>query len=333
MSSKTSFAGLLAGLAFVGVLVAWQGLDQVAGILGTAGWSLLLVCLLAPPEALLASEAWRHLFPSDRKPGIWQTLCASWMGVAVNTLLPVATIGGEIVKARVLTLWGSLASDTVSTTIVDKTVQAIVILFSGLIGIAVLATLVPAEEVLLGGLIGAVALALGIGGFVAVQLLGSFTFLANSGARLLKAWRWQNSAVAGERLDDAIRAIYRRPGAIALACGLRMAGSIWLVSEIVLASHLLGQPIGLPEAIMLRALVGAIRGLLFVVPAGLGLQEGGYVALGALIGLPADLMLALSLASRVREIAPAIPFLILWQHIEGRALWRRHLSEECKQRS
>ena len=28
------------------------------------------------------------------------------MGRAVNTLLPVASIGGEVVKARVLVLWG-----------------------------------------------------------------------------------------------------------------------------------------------------------------------------------------------------------------------------------
>jgi Lysylphosphatidylglycerol synthase TM region len=226
MPSKTSVIGLVAGIAFVGVLLAWQGIEQVAGVLATAGWSLLLVCLLAPPEALLASEAWRHLFPSDQKPAIWRTLCASWMGFAVNTLLPVAAIGGEVVKARVLTIWGSPVRDTVSTTIVDKTVQAIVILVWGLIGIGLLATLAPAEEVLLGMLLGAAALALGIGGFVAVQLLGSFTFLANAGARLPKSWQWRNSSAAIERLDDAIRAIYRRPSAIALASALRLAATM-----------------------------------------------------------------------------------------------------------
>ena len=73
---------------------------------------------------------------------------------------------------------------------------------------------------------------------------------------------------------------------------------------------------------MLRALIGAVRGLSFLVPAGLGLQEGAYVALGALIGLPADMMLALSLASRLREILPSLPGLLLWQHVERRRLWR-----------
>ena len=75
--------------------------------------------------------------------------------------------------------------------------------------------------------------------------------------------------------------------------------------------------------ILLKGLINAIRGVSFAVPAGLGLQEGGYIALGALLGMPADFMLALSLATRVRELAPSIPLLIAWQQVEGRALWRR----------
>lgn len=326
MSGKIYLAGLFTGLAAMGALLAWQGLEEVAGVLGAAGWSLLLVCLIAPPEALLASEAWRRLFPRDQRPSVLEALCASWIGAAVNSLLPLATIGGEIAKARVLTLWGAPADSTVSATIVDKTIQAIVILVWGLIGAALLAALVPTEGVLLGAFGGGAALALGICGFVGVQLSGSFTFLARSGARVLRTERWQGLVATGKTFDSAIRAVYRRPGTLAMACGLRLAGVIWLVSEIVLAAHLMGQPIGLAEAIMLRALVGAIRGLSFAVPAGLGVQEGGYVAIGALIGLPAEFMLALSLASRVREIVPAMPFLLLWQHIEGRALWRRRLA-------
>jgi hypothetical protein len=33
MPSKTSVIGLVAGIAFVGVLLAWQGIEQVAGVL------------------------------------------------------------------------------------------------------------------------------------------------------------------------------------------------------------------------------------------------------------------------------------------------------------
>jgi hypothetical protein len=55
-------------------------------------------------------------------------------------------------------------------------------------------------------------------------------------------------------------------------------------------------------------------------------QEGAYVTLGLLIGMPTDMMLALSLASRLREILPNLPALVVWQHQEGRQLWRAGVS-------
>lgn len=329
MPGKITLIGLLAGLSVTSGLLVWSGFDQVLAILTTAGWSLLLVILLAPPEALLASEAWRCLFPVGRRPKLWPTLRASWIGMAVNTLLPVATIGGEIVKARVLMLSGPAPSDVAAATIVDKTVQAIVILVWGLIGIAILAALTPDERILWGGLIAAMALAFGIGGFVAVQLLGSFSFLAGASARLMRGFRGPGWTSAGAVLDQAIRDVYRRPIVIAQACGLRLASQLWLVSEVLSTTYLLGHAIGLEQAIILRALISAVRGLSFLVPAGLGLQEGAYIALGSLMGSPADVMLALSLASRLREIGPAVPLLLLWQQLEGRTLWRRHKARDA----
>ncbi len=73
----------------------------------------------------------------------------------------------------------------------------------------------------------------------------------------------------------------------------------------------------------IKGLVDGLRGVSFAVPAGIGVQEGGYIGIGILLGMPAELMLAISLATRVREIVPNIPFLIAWQHAEGRAWWRR----------
>jgi hypothetical protein len=50
------------------------------------------------------------------------------------------------------------------------------------------------------------------------------------------------------------------------------------------------------------------------------LQEGAYVLLGNLVGVPADIALALSLASRAREIMLGVPALLSWQLIESRGL-------------
>lgn len=323
MAAMAPSLGLIAGLAIIAGLVLWTGLGQVMAILTTAGAGLLLIVFLAPPEALAASEAWRQLYPGERRPAFWSTFRASWMGMAVNVLLPVATVGGEVVKARVLVLSGTPLTDAAAATLVDKTVQAIATLIWGIVGLMVLASLTPGDGLLLGGSIGAALLALGIGGFIAVQWLGSFSFAARICGGLFRQLGMKSSPDTGRELDAAVHAIYRRPAALLRSLGLRLAGQVWLVSEVLLTAYLLGLVIGVEEALMLRALIGAVRGLSFVVPAGLGLQEGAYVALGGLIGLPADMMLALSLASRLREILPSLPGLLLWQQIEGRRLWRR----------
>jgi len=245
------------------------------------------------------------------------------MGAAVNSLLPVATIGGEVAKARVLVLWGHPAVDSVSTTVVEKTAQALGVLVWGLIGIAMMALLVPDREIIVGALVGAASLAVGIGGFVTIQLGGSLGFVARSAGRLFRAERWRGIEAGADAVDRAIRLLYRRPAAIALSTTLHVMSRVVLVGEVMLASHLIGHPLGFAEAVLLKGLVDAVRGLSFAIPAGIGVQEGGYVALGALLGMPADGMLALSLASRVREILPSIPLLIAWQNVESRALWRR----------
>jgi hypothetical protein len=58
----------------------------------------------------------------------------------------------------------------------------------------------------------------------------------------------------------------------------------------------------------------------FVVPGGWGLQEGAYVVLGQMVGLEPEIALALSLATRARELMTGVPALIVWQFIEGRML-------------
>ena len=93
----------------------------------------------------------------------------------------------------------------------------------------------------------------------------------------------------------------------------------------------MGAPIGFGDALLIKGLAVGLRGVAFAVPAGLGVQEGGFVAIGLMVGLPPELMIAVSLATRVREILPSIPFLFVWQHIEGRALWRRMRVAESEQ--
>ena len=69
---------------------------------------------------------------------------------------------------------------------------------------------------------------------------------------------------------------------------------------------------------MVESLGQAIRALGFAIPGALGVQEGGYVLICGLFGVPASSALALSLIRRAREIALGVPGLAVWHWSEAR---------------
>ena len=73
---------------------------------------------------------------------------------------------------------------------------------------------------------------------------------------------------------------------------------------------------------MLESLIQAVRSAAFFMPGALGVQEGGLILLGAVVGLGPEVALALSLIKRIRELAVGLPALLAWQMIEGHRLVR-----------
>ena len=98
----------------------------------------------------------------------------------------------------------------------------------------------------------------------------------------------------------------------------------WFVGaiEVWIALCALGIPGGFLQAIVLEGVAQGVRSAMFFVPGALGIQEGGYVVVGRLLGIPAEMGLALALIRRVRELAFGIPGLIAWQIIEGSQAWK-----------
>jgi uncharacterized membrane protein YbhN (UPF0104 family) len=94
----------------------------------------------------------------------------------------------------------------------------------------------------------------------------------------------------------------------------------WMVGtvEVYLILGLLRYPVSWSDALMLESLGQAIRAAAFVIPGALGVQEGGYLLLAPLAGLPSEAGLALSLAKRARELLLGLPGL-LYLHFAERA--------------
>ncbi len=319
MNSKKVILTLLAVSLFIAIFV-WQGIEPVMAKLTTAGWPLIYVCVFVVPVVIGDSEAWRILFAIGRRPSVYKSAIATWVGSAVNTLLPVATIGGSVVKARILNLWGIPALDAISTTVVDKTVQSIVTAMMGILGIVLLVFLKPVDQQTIVISIIILLLILGIVGFVAVQLYGGFSFVARIATKFTKSDRFDRLVVKASSLDSAIRLIYAKPGTVFMSCMISFAVRLSLVGELMLASYLMGEPVSLAHAIAIKVLVSTARDIAFAIPGQLGVQEAAYIGFGALFGYPPDLMLAISLAVRLREMLPSVPMIFVWQIFEARHL-------------
>jgi uncharacterized protein (TIRG00374 family) len=80
--------------------------------------------------------------------------------------------------------------------------------------------------------------------------------------------------------------------------------------EVWVALLALGHRVGLLQAFVIESLAMAARSAGFAVPGAVGLQEGGFVLVCGLFGVPAETALALSVLKRLREVLIGAPALM-----------------------
>lgn len=318
--SFTVIAGL-AGLAAMTTLVAHEGYLTILQTLARAGWGLLWIVPFHALPLILDAEGWRALLRSSDPEGYATRPFLVWIAAvreAVSRLLPVASIGGEIVGIR-LVLLRPLDGAAVAASVIVEVLLTMVnqILFTA-IGLALLVTTVkntPVVDALLGGLavsaLAAIALAL------LLRYGSPFTRLTLFAERMLGTRQELAALVGGAAtLDREIRQLCRRRGRLWSALAWQFAGMLVGSFETWVILELFGRPTTAWNSITLESLCLAIRNLVFFVPGALGAQETGLILIGALIDLPADAAIALSLAKRFREIGIGLPALVSWHWVE-----------------
>ncbi|PYK39167.1 MAG: TIGR00374 family protein [Verrucomicrobia bacterium] len=323
----TLYLFLFAGAALFTVLLIREGVPQVGAAVAKAGWGIAAVVayhFLVP--VFLDAAAWWSLFPrSDRLP-LHKLFWMRWVGESVSTLVPSAAVGGDVVRARLAAIDGAPLSISAASVIVDVTLGVFTQAGFTLLGLLLIVDVTGQKNfvgpTLLGTLVGVLAVA----GFYFVQRLGMFRFLGLIIARLANSPEWQSLVQSGETLDRTIRALYTRRRGVVLCCAWTTVSLVGGSGEIWIALHALGLQATLVNAVILQSMVLTIRSVAFPVPGGLGVQEGGYLVVGNLLGIPGDAAFALSLIARVRELALGIPGLITWQWIEGSRLVRARLA-------
>lgn len=305
----------LAGLLLAIALVGRDGLAPIVGLLSAAGASLLLAALFHAVPMFLNAWAWQVLFAAPERPSSTAVFAATWVRESVNGLLPVARVGGEIAGVRMLADGRGVAA--AAALIVDM----VVCLFSQgifcLVGVALLIGTRPATPFAL-QLVLAVVLLVGISvGMAALQRSGVAARLIGWADRRL-ADRWATVFDQSARVDAAARDIYGR-GRKLLAClGLQLAGCVAGAGEVWLALYFLGHPVSFTDAVILEAVVQVISSVAFIVPGALGVQEGGFLLIGAALGIDAPTALALAATRRLRDLVIFFPGLLVWQWSESR---------------
>jgi putative membrane protein len=313
----------LAGAALFTILLLHQGLPQVGAAFAAAGWAIAgVVAYHFAVSVFLDAVAWWVLFPkSDRLP-LRKLLWMRWIGESVSTLVPSAAVGGDVVRARLAAINGAPVPVAAASVLVDLTLGVFTQAGFTVLGLALLVDVTGQKNFVRPTLIGTLIGVVGIAGFYFVQRLGMFRFLANIIARLANSPEWQSLVQGGETLDQTIRVLYARRRAVVMCCVWTIISLVAGSGEIWIALHALDLRATFINALILQSMVLTIRSAAFAVPGGLGVQEGGYLVVGNLLGIPGDAAFALSLIARVRELALGIPGLISWQIIEARRLWR-----------
>src|ERR1700678_495278 len=308
-------------LIFVGVLVS-QGLPAVLSMLALAGWGLVLVALFHLVPLVLDAAAIRVLFERGTVAApLRSALLARWVGEAAGSLMPGGQIGGPVLMARHLGRLGMSTRDAAAAITVSTTLQTFAQIGFAMLGVALLGAHAShvSEHVLRTSALAASAfLGLQVAGFYLAQRRGLFSKVMRTAARVFGKRDWSHWMIHAEAIDTAVERTYRRAGAVAASFALNLIG--WGVGtvEVYLILQLIGSPVGWTDSLMLESVGQAIRGAAFAIPGALGVQEGGYLLLASLIGLPPNAALALSLAKRARELLLGVPGL-LYLHLSSRA--------------
>ncbi|GLS42399.1 flippase-like domain-containing protein [Methylobacterium brachythecii] len=322
---RLPLAGTVLGVALALWLISTNDVTAIGAAFGRIGFlGLTAVVLVRVGLILLCGLAWARTLDGLASTGSAPFVILRFVREGINVLLPVASVGGEFVGGRLLTFWGITGTLAAASVMADMLIQVATEMAFVVVGVLLLQK-VEGEQAASLARWTLEALA------VAALLLAAFFALQRSGAarlierRIVSLGRHVSEAPANHECAEpgvqaALDAVWARGRRFGLAKAFLLHLTAWCLgaAEIWIALACLGIEIGVAEVIVLESLSQAIKSAAFPVPSGLGVQEGGFVIIGALFGIDAGTAIALSLVKRVPDVVLGLPSLIAWQVLEAR---------------
>ncbi len=306
-----TIALLAAGLGLTAWLVVRLGGPGVAAALRTAGWSGLFAIsgfhLLA--SGLMGVAWWRLRRLGRRWTFVWGRLLRD----AGSEVLPLTQLGGSMLAARSIILHGIETATAAASVVIDITVEFCAQIAYVMLGLMLLVWLRPDSALTKPLLVGLAAALAAAGTMIFLQRHRTDLF-DRVASRVTSAML--GSALAGvSAVHTELRETYRSSR---IWPSFLMHFLAWVVSAIEawIALRIMGAHLEFTVVLIMESLLYAMRGLGFLIPSAIGIQEGAYVVLGTALGLPPSFALGLSLMKRGRDLVLGIPALLSWQLVE-----------------
>lgn len=299
--------GLAAGVSLFAWILRSSDLGAVAEMIRQMGWRFGMVLLFYAVIFGLDTFGWRFaLHPSLQGRVRWDRLFrARLAGEALNYVTPSASIGGEPVKAVLLSRrHGIPMAEGMASVVVAKTTFAVSMLLFVALGLALTLATQPLPTPIMKW-IWAILPMLGalMGLFLLAQFFQPFRRSASLLARLMPG-RFAGDGARMREWDKAVTCLYRRsPGSLLWSLGFHFLGWVAGALEVYLILRLLQIPVGLGTAFSIEALWVLLRSGTFLIPGSIGASEGFLLLICGGVGVSAVAGLALGLVRRAREIA------------------------------
>ena len=314
--------GWLLGATLLAALLASNEFGQVIAAVAQMRWWLAVVALYHVVPLVCDVFAWRLLFA--RMPPVLRLVRARWIGEAANGLLPVPHLG-ELLRVKLPYDAGSDLVDAGASVLADVTLGLATQLLFIACGL-LLFSLGRGADTLIGSLVTAGLLTVFTVIFYAAQRSRLFSRAARAAGRTTgSAWHIFDGIGIG-RVEDALRTVYTGRRELLRAVAWRLVGWFAGAGEVWLIAWCLGRPISIADAVILESLSHGARAVAFVIPGGLGVQDGTLLVLATQLGLGPEMGLVIALVKRLREFALGLPALTVAWTAELRRWRKRRLA-------
>ncbi len=317
------FLLLAVGLVVLGGLIRHIGPSQVwetVERVGFVSFCIILIPLLM--VYLLDTYGWfLTLGYRASRVGFVRLFMVRMAGEAINVTTPTAMLGGEPMKAYLLTRYEVPMVEGLASVVTAKTIMSIAQILFMLLGLGLTLWLVGGGRYnVLVAFVGAGMLGFGVFLFLIVQRYGIGAGLLTVAEKCGIRSQWlETHRPQLLDLDRTIRNFYqRRPQTFMLSMGVYFVAWLTELFEVYAILYFLGAEVGWLPSLSIAAIAVLIKGSVSFVPGGLGAQEGGYLFLLTALGYGEVTGLTFALIRRIREIIWILIGLVFLATLRGK---------------